>query len=1361
MRIFRPAGMSALMLLIAATALSQPQAITFDGAKWIWSPMSDPAGNPNDYLAGSVYFRASVELPAAAKIQSAQIIITCDNLFVLFVNGKPVGESDADNSAWGKPRKYDIAPLLVPGRNVFAVHGVNTLPGPSGLIAKCIIQTDAPKPIVLVTDAQWKCSDQEAKNWHAPQFDDNGWTPSHLIADFGARPWGKPAPKGDPLKAGQPIGKVHEMATAIKEGRFGNTAAVAVLPPQALKIDTNPPKDFAWPEGLVFLGDDCSLYRPHRGTGTSQDTLNVTIFNPRNSRGFPEHDLPAPMKVGRKLYVIVPAKPGVQPRILHDAGKGAMGSPSVTFDGKFILVSMVKEGEGFFHIYRIPVTGGEPQKLTDGPFHDIDPTEMPDGRIAFTSTRIGYFEEYHNSPSRALFAMNPDGTAIRPITNTIIFDNEAEILPDGRILFIRSDNFFDRGKVETLLHAVHPDGTEGYTEFGLDHGPEYGGRLRAFTCGSPAPMPDGRVAFVSGTGISLGMPGFDQRHWTHLQFEAGDVAATPDGRLLCTVATRAEVDLSAGKQKRNAIEHRYQTIGIVNPDARDGKIVQIFDSPGSPLHSPVYVGARQRPPVLSPRMDVTREGDPNATGVLFCQDARFTRNTTAGWQHVRAVRVLMGKGLTVRSSHAYIVHAGSEVVELGTVPLSADGSFAVEVPADTPIAFQAVDAEGRSELNEMSWIYVRPGEKRGCIGCHQTRQAAPTNPLKIDAMRAAPVRLVGQGQPHRFRGNNPAVTGLMELQFDRFREVASLNRHSETTDPLATGQREIQLHIDQLRGDNPDLRLSAAQRLAIFRDPSAAPALAAALDDKSREVRMAAAMALAMCGNRDSVPPLLEALADKDSLVAQAAFVAIENITGAAQPFNSSAPRSDRRKAAAAWQQWLAENPWDKLEQQLIQRLESNDRDIARRAAVAMGHIGSEPSRIALRQYVAREREKNPYPEWKKTHRSDGTRFNALDPVNPRSLQAAVRALGYLKDAQAIPLLVDTIARHSDPDNSNLFLTEACIEALGRIATPEAETALINAMKGLKDYFYYVGWYGDHSALFACHGSPPHYFSAEALDWMGSTRAAEIIPHLIRSLPTDPDRALFPFNDDAESLVGRIIRRCGKEADVVETCLAILGDPTAKKNPEIEKAIQTTYKAWAGHPDPENRAAHVLSATCRTRAYEPRIRAAFDRYRALPNSDIPRETSSALPNKLPVKNWVCFFLARSLGNLADPASLDSLLAALDPALAEANSGHPNPLSPACLFLHNDLTPCWRAASAWAIGQIGDKRATPILIRTIENLKNAPDTRHACATALARTADETALERMRKLASDYPEFSTRKALRRASITIEQQNPPRAK
>ena len=87
-----------------------------------------------------------------------------------------------------------------------------------------------------------------------------------------------------------------------------------------------------------------------------------------------------------------------------------------------------------------------------------------------------------------------------------------------------------------------------------------------------------------------------------------------------------------------------------------------------------------------------------------------------------------------------------------------------------------------------------------------------------------------------------------------------------------------------------------------------------------------------------------------------------------------------------------------------------------------------------------------------------------------------------------------------------------------------------------------------------------------------------------------------------------------------------------------------------------------------------------------------------------------------------------------------------------LFLHNDLTPCWRAASAWALGRIGDRRAAPALLKGIANLANAPDTRHAAAEALGAIADPGSAEAIRTLALDYPEVSTRKALLRACAKL---------
>ncbi|MCF7973927.1 MAG: HEAT repeat domain-containing protein [Phycisphaerae bacterium] len=1312
---------------------AQAQSIGFDDANWIWCLDAAPL---ESLPAAVTYFRAAVMIPESPALKSAEIIATADNLFVLYLNGQPVGESDADNSAWQRPKRWDVTTLLVPGRTVVAVEAVNTLPGPAGLIVKLVANLANGKQIVLASNATWTCSIEEEANWQQAGFDDQKWKHVDVIGDFGMGPWGKVAVPSESQPGGGPVGNVQQvtreiLAQAEKQGHIG-----------AVKKQV-PPPEYVWPEALIFLGDDCSLYRPLQGTNNAMDSLSVTVFNPRKSRAFPEHDLPAPMKVGHTLYQLKPARPGVEPRPLLDAGKGGIGSPSVSFDGKTIYVSMAYQGDPFFHIYKLDCDGSHLEQLTHGPFHDIDPAELPDGRLVFSSTRIGSFEEYHSPPSRALYVMDADGSHIEPLTHTIIFDNEPEVLADGRILFIRSDNFFDRGKVETLLHAIQPDGTDGMTEFGLDNGPEYGVRLRANLCGSPAPMPDGRVAFVSGPGITVGQLGTPSKHLQHYSLAAGDVAALPNGQLLCTTASRVSVTLGSGDAKRTAYDLSYETIAILDPSSRPPTLVTLYESNGKALHSPVFLGERVLPPVLAERVDKTQ-----TTGFLFCQDARFTKNVTAGWSHVRAIRVLAGKGLTTRSSHSYIVHAGNETVELGTVPLAPDGSFSIEVPADTPIALQAVDAEGRSELNEMSWVYVRPGEQRGCVGCHHTRQSTPmvTRPRAL-ALNTAPLKLLGQGQPHRFRGNNAAVTGLMELQFDRYREVAGINRHSETVNPLATGAEEVGDLIRQLRGSDSGLKISAAQRLSIFRDPAAASTLADCLHDRNREVQVAAALSLSTCGTRDSVPPLFTALTSKDPLVAQAAAVALENITGHSQPFNAFAPFKTRSAQAQAWRQWFANTTWEQIELTLIERLQSPDTDGVRRAAVALGHTGAEAAGAAIRAYVTEARQNNPFPAWQRGGNiGDNARFNAASRVNPRTLQAATRALGHLRDIEAVPLLSETLRQYSDPATGNLFLAEAAVEALGRIGSPAAQTALVTTFSGLKNYQDYTLWYGDHPALMACHASPVHYFIAEALDGLGSMQAGPILLHLIRALPVDPDRALFLNNDDFETLVGRVIRRHGKEASVVETCLAMLGDAQAKPTQEIQEALSTINRCWGGHPSPENRAAQVLSLVCRDRAYEPRVRAVLERYRRRP-VDIPRVFDTGIPEvlTLPAKHWVCFFAARTLGNLNDPRSTEALTAILEHEPAEGAYGYPDPLGPGVLFLHNDLTPCWRAAVAWALGRIGDHSAVPVLLDTIGNLDNALDTRHAAAEALAHCIQQADLARIQKLAADYPESSTRRVL----------------
>lgn len=1264
-----------------------------DKASWIWAGPSDDV----------CQVRTSFVLDAAPA--AAAILITADNGYELYVNGTSVGfDIGAEGDVWSTVERYDLTKRLAPGKNVIGVRA-SDLGGIRGLVAALRVEVPGQPPLEIVTDAAWRVAlAGDPVLYSHPDFVENAdWGQATVLGPMGMAPWGKLSFSGS--TGGRRPRWMHGAASLAKPG-----------------------PDFAWPEGIAFLGDDCSVYVPLRG-----EAWGVCFRVGDWTRAYTEFDLPCPSKIGRKLYVLRPAGPDAAPRLLVDAGRGAIGSPSASFDGKFLYVAMAPEGESFFHIYRVPVEGGSPQQLTGGPFHDIDPAELPDGRIVFTSTRIGSFEEYHNPPSRALYVMNADGSRIEPITFTPTFDNEPKVMADGRIAFVRTDNFFDRGKVETQIHVVRPDGTDGHTEFGAHVGPDYGVRLRAFGYGSPAPMPDGRLAFISNRGNFIGQSGGAEDSFQALPRGLGDLAPLPDGRLLATV-------LRPGAGRMNS-----DVIAVIDP--RDGQVTTVFESPGASVHSPVFLGPRPRPPVLPDHVDRRRAFTPEATGYLNCQNVRITRKGKADWEQVRAVRVLAALALTTRSSHSHIVHAGHETVELGTVPLAPDGSFSVEVPADVPLALQAVDAEGRSELNEMSWIYVRPGERRSCIGCHHGRHEAPAAASPASqALRARPVKLLGQGHAHRFRGNNSGVTGMMDLQFERFRQSASLNRHGAGAGPDATGKEEIAAQIALLSGPDEALRISAAQRLAIFRNRAAAPALADRLKDKGREVRLGAAMALAACGTRQSVPALLDALEDDDPVVAQAAAVALENLTGHAQPFQPFDGREGRKAQADAWRAWLAANSWESIEQALIGRIGSPERAVQRRAIVALGHVGADAARAALRQFVAAEKDKNPYPPFVNHNRTDHFTFSADSPLNPRTLQEAARAIGSLEDAAAVPLLAEVLAGHTEPQTGNLYLAEAAVEALGRIGTPEAEAALIEAFGRLKDYWEYVGWYSDHPALYACHSSPLHAQIIEALDLLGSKRAGALAPRIIRSVPTDPDRALFPENDDYETLAGRVLRRSGRGDELIETCLALLGDPQAKASDDLKQALGAAFGAWAGTPAADNRAAQLLSAVCRDARYEPRVRAAYERYRALPEDKIARPLGN--PSWIPQRHWVLFFLGRSLGNLRSPASVETLAASLAPELNEARHGRPDPSEPNVHFLQLEYTPCWRVTAAWALGHVGDRRAVPVLLRAVGDLRNATDTRHAAAEALLRLAGPADREALETLARDYPEHSVRRVLVRA-------------
>jgi HEAT repeat protein len=563
-----------------------------------------------------------------------------------------------------------------------------------------------------------------------------------------------------------------------------------------------------------------------------------------------------------------------------------------------------------------------------------------------------------------------------------------------------------------------------------------------------------------------------------------------------------------------------------------------------------------------------------------------------------------------------------------------------------------------------------------------------------------------------------------------------LNRASPATvaGPDAAGGAAAWLKA--LDDADPGLRVSAAQRLALLDPPGAGPALARALEDPAREVRLAAALALATCGGRAEIPALVVRLGDRDVAVARAARVSLENLVG-----------HDAGAAADNWRAWLARNPWDAWEKTLAQTAAS-DLPETRSAVIALGHVGGSAARGALRARAQKLAAAQTYPPFEQNNRTDRFTFSADSPLNPRPLQETVRALGRMGAAEDIPFLADLVSTHRTPRDGNLYLVEAALDAITRIGGAAAAEALTKALVSFDEYWKMVGWYGDHPALYACHSSPPHARALLGLDALGAGISdAATAAAAVRSLPTDPDRALFPASDDYEEVVGRLLRRGGREQAWVDACLALLGDPTAPADPVLRDALSHAHTAWAGTPGPAVRAAQVLSALCRDPASAPRVRAAYQRVLGQPEEPVNRPLGN--PSSIPSRHWTLFYLARTLGNLRDAGAVPLLTSVLTDERNEARHGRPNPAEPNIHFLHLDYTPCWRAAAAWALGRIGDASAKPALRSVVQNLDNALDTRHCAAVALTALMTEEDRPELARLAAGTPDVSVRNILRRAA------------
>ncbi|MFA6174119.1 MAG: glycosyl hydrolase [Kiritimatiellales bacterium] len=154
------------------------------GAKWIWFNEGHPGVSA---LPGACYFRRTVKVDG--DVESARLVMTADNNFEVWVNGKRIGSGDK----WESGCVMSIGAQLKPGENIIAVEADNTTgdPSPAGLIAAVKIKYRDGRTQELCTDAAWEAAKTVSGNWKTGTASAPEWIAARELGALGIAPWGE------------------------------------------------------------------------------------------------------------------------------------------------------------------------------------------------------------------------------------------------------------------------------------------------------------------------------------------------------------------------------------------------------------------------------------------------------------------------------------------------------------------------------------------------------------------------------------------------------------------------------------------------------------------------------------------------------------------------------------------------------------------------------------------------------------------------------------------------------------------------------------------------------------------------------------------------------------------------------------------------------------------------------------------------------------------------------------------------------------------------------------------------------------------------------------------------------------------
>lgn len=427
---------------------------------------------------------------------------------------------------------------------------------------------------------------------------------------------------------------------------------------------------------------------------------------------------------------------------LFASGTGVADTPMADFDAKKIYFCYRKSRAEYYHLMSMNPDGSGVKELTDGPFHDNWPCPLPDGGLAFISTRIGLRFLCWRPQSFVLYRMEADGSGMRPLSFSNLSEWAPSVMSDGRIIWTRSE-YQDKGaNFGHTLWAIRPDGTAPELVFG-------NGMVQPSGFGNGRTVPG--TTEISGTTMSH----FGDINGPIVLCDVAKGRFNPDAITNITPEVLSVGNSWPSEECFRESVPLSKDLFLVSHAPRKLFGLYVIDRFGNREHlysdaeieslCPTPFRAVPKPPVLAgSALDFSKD---NGTFVL--QDVYQGLGPTVKRGTVKYLRVVeeVSAKLDVmpdgkcREDHPDYTNWYATPVDRvngpfgwptyvakashGLVPVAEDGSAEFYAPARKVLYFEALDKDFNEIQRMRSVVQLQPGETRGCIGCHESRDMPP------------------------------------------------------------------------------------------------------------------------------------------------------------------------------------------------------------------------------------------------------------------------------------------------------------------------------------------------------------------------------------------------------------------------------------------------------------------------------------------------------------------------------------------------------------------------------------------------------------------------------------------------------------